>query len=79
VWCIEVIENIQFVNIYINALRIDIIIVSHILYIEAFGSERTWWSVFQKLVVCTKLDIYVLLLTLSRYLTSTLLKNKLRL
>ena len=56
--CNEVIEHIQFVNIRINGLRIAITIASHILYIKEYGSELIWWSVFQKLVVCTKVDIY---------------------
>ena len=29
---------------------------------QSFDFERTWWRLFQKRVVCTKFDIYVLLL-----------------
>jgi hypothetical protein len=28
-------------------------------------SDRTWWRLFQKRVVCTKIDMYVLLLPIT--------------
>jgi hypothetical protein len=38
---------------------------------QSFGFERTWWRLFQKRVVCTKLDIYVFI----NILRSTITKN----
>jgi hypothetical protein len=41
---IEVIKNIQYnidIYVHIKVLHIHIIIVSHILYLKAFDSERT--------------------------------------
>jgi hypothetical protein len=87
---IEVIKNIQYnidIYVHIKVLHIHIIIVSHILYLKAFDSERTWWSVFQKRAGCTKLDIYVfftntelipLLAKLTYFITFTPLKTNVK-
>jgi hypothetical protein len=38
-----------------------------LLTFQPFDFERTWWRLFQKRVVRTKFDVYVLLLSLGRY------------
>ena len=37
------------------------------LTFQSFDFERTWWRLFQKRVVCTKFEIYVLLIVLQLY------------
>jgi hypothetical protein len=33
--------------------------IVHVMFIQSFDYERTWWRLLQKRVVSTKLDIYV--------------------
>ena len=60
--------NLQFLNnVIINKTKVllpqaHVTLADYYLVFESFDFVRTWWRLFQKRVVCTKLDIYVFII-----------------